>query len=35
MSEELLNRDIENIVKDFKKLKVKISAEEIKSEITG
>ncbi len=35
ISEELLNRDIENIVKDFKKLKVKTSFEEIKSEITG
>jgi RIO kinase 1 len=35
ISEELLNRDIENIVKDFKKLKVKVSFEEIKSEITG
>ena len=35
MSEELLNRDIKNIIKDFKKLKIKISAEEIKSEITG
>lgn len=34
ISEELLNRDIENIVKDFKKLKVKASFEEIKSEIT-
>jgi len=34
-SGELLNRDIENIVKDFKKLKVKITFEEIKKEITG
>lgn len=34
-SEELLNRDIENIVKDFKKLKVKTTFEEIKKEITG
>lgn len=33
ISEELLNRDIENIVKDFKKLKVEASFEEIKSEI--
>ncbi len=33
MSEELLNRDIENIVKDFKKLKVNVSNEEIKSTI--
>ena len=35
ISEELLNRDIDNIVKDFRKLKVKISNEEIKSEIMG
>ena len=35
ISEELLNRDIENIVKDFKKLNVKINFEEIKSDITG
>jgi RIO kinase 1 len=35
ISEKLLNRDIENIIKDFKKLKVNISFEEIKSEITG
>lgn len=35
ISEELLNRDIGNIVKDFKKLKVEVSFEEIKSEITG
>lgn len=35
MAEELLNRDIENIVKDFKKLKVNASNEEIKSEIKG
>lgn len=33
ISEELLNRDIERIVKDFKKLKVNISFEEIKSKI--
>ncbi|MGF7117809.1 serine protein kinase RIO [Methanobacterium oryzae] len=33
ISEELLNRDIENIVKDFKKLRVQTSFEEIKSEI--
>ncbi|MGZ7049202.1 MAG: serine protein kinase RIO [Methanobacterium sp.] len=32
---ELLDRDIENIVKDFKKLKVNITVEEIKNEITG
>ena len=32
---ELLNRDIENIVKDFKKLKVDTTFEEIKNEITG
>lgn len=32
---ELLNRDIENIVKDFRKLKVNITAEEIRNEITG
>jgi RIO kinase 1 len=35
ISEELLNRDIENIIKDFKKLKVNLSFEEIKSEIKG
>jgi len=35
ISEELLNRDIDNIIKDFKKLKVKINFEEIKSKITG
>lgn len=35
ISEELLNRDIENIIKDFKKLKVKMSFEDVKSEITG
>ena len=33
ISEELLNRDIENIVKDFKKLRVEASFEEIKSKI--
>lgn len=33
ISEELLNRDIENIVKDFKKLRVQTSFEEIKSKI--
>lgn len=33
IAEELLNRDIENITKDFKKLGIKISAEEIKSKI--
>ncbi|MGZ7044347.1 MAG: serine protein kinase RIO [Methanobacterium sp.] len=31
---ELLDRDIENIVKDFKKLKVNITVEKIKKEIT-
>jgi len=35
ISEELLNRDIDNIVKDFKKLKVKASHEELKSAIKG
>lgn len=35
IAEELLNRDIENIIKDFKKLKINASFEEIKSEITG
>lgn len=35
ISPELLDRDIENIVKDFKKLKVDITFEEVKSEITG
>ena len=34
IAEELLNRDIDNIVKDFKKLGIKVSSEEIKSEIT-
>jgi len=33
ISNELLNRDIDNIVKDFKKLKINISNEEIKSAI--
>lgn len=33
ISEELLNRDIGNIVKDFKKLGIKVSNEEIKSKI--
>lgn len=33
ISNELLNRDIDNIVKDFKKLKIIISNEEIKSTI--
>jgi len=33
ISNELLNRDINNIVKDFKKLKINISNEEIKSAI--
>ena len=33
IAEELLNRDIDNIVKDFKKLCIKVSNEEIKSEI--
>lgn len=33
ISNELLNRDIDNIVKDFKKLKIIISNEEIKSAI--
>jgi RIO kinase 1 len=33
IAEELLNRDIDNIVKDFKKLGIKVSSEEIKSEI--
>ncbi len=32
---ELLDRDIKNIIKDFKKLKFDITFEEIKSEITG
>ena len=35
ISEELLNRDIKNIIKDFKKLKVNITFEEIKSRIIG
>lgn len=35
ISEELLNRDIENIIKDFKKLKINMSFEDIKSEIIG
>jgi len=35
ISEELLNRDIKNIIKDFKKLKVYVNFEEIKSKITG
>ncbi|WP_414469617.1 serine protein kinase RIO [Methanobacterium sp. ACI-7] len=35
ISEELLNRDIENLIKDFKKLKVNISFDDFKSEITG
>lgn len=33
ISEELLNRDIDNIVKDSKKLGLKISAEDVKSRI--
>ncbi len=33
IAEELLNRDINNIVKDFKRLGINISNEEIKSEI--
>lgn len=33
ISEELLNRDIETIIKDFKKLRINISFEEIKSKI--
>ena len=33
ISKELLNRDIDNIIKDFKKLGVKVSNEDIKSEI--
>jgi len=33
ISEELLNRDINNLVKDFKKLGVQISKDEIKSKI--
>ena len=33
MAEELLDRDIDNIIKDFKKLRVKIPNEEIKSKI--
>lgn len=33
ISEELLNRDISNVVKDFKKLGISISNEEIKSKI--
>lgn len=33
ISEELLNRDINNIIKDFKKLKLNTSFKEIKSEI--
>lgn len=33
ISEELLNRDIENIVKDFRRLKVNISPEDVKSTI--
>jgi RIO kinase 1 len=33
IAEELLNRDIDNIIKYFKKLGVKVSNEEIKSEI--
>lgn len=33
ISEELLNRDINNLVKDFKKLGVQISNDEIKSKI--
>ncbi|MGB9937677.1 MAG: serine protein kinase RIO [Methanobacterium sp.] len=35
ISEELLNRDIENLIKDFKKLKVNISFEDFKSQVTG
>jgi RIO kinase 1 len=33
LAEELLNRDISNILKDFKKLGIKISEDEIKSKI--
>jgi RIO kinase 1 len=35
ISEELLNRDIDNIIKDFKKLKINMSHEDIKSAIKG
>ncbi len=35
ISHELLERDIENVVRDFKKFGVVVSREDIKSEITG